>query len=423
MNADVLNRDSALTAAATKLMNWCDQLAAISADPEVLSRFYLTPEHRRCNDQVAQWLEAAGLDSWEDAAGNLWGRYPAAPHSPAPVKSLILGSHLDTVPNAGRYDGMLGVLVAIAAVEQLVAANVGLPFHVDIVGFGDEEGSRFGTTLLGSRAVVGTWRQEWWALEDAGGVSLARAFEQFGLEPTRISEAARSPEDLLGYLELHIEQGPVLEQMNQPLGVVTAIAGARRFLIDITGYAGHAGTVPMNLRRDALAGVAEMVLAVERTARENEVVATVGQLECRPGAINVIPGSVRLSLDIRSGDNDRRDVALERIRQAVTDICMQRSLEQHWREIHKAPAVACADWLQSIQAGVLSDLNLEAVRLISGAGHDAMAMAGITDCAMYFVRCKGGVSHHPDEAIAESDLVPAIAAMANTLMALAEEEK
>lgn len=423
MNAKTLNADPALMSAAGKLMDWCDQLAQISADPECLSRFYVTPEHRRCNDQVTDWMQAVGLDTWEDTAGNLWGRYTAAPDSPAPVKTLILGSHLDTVPNAGRYDGMLGVLIALVAVEQLAADGVRLPFNVDIVGFGDEEGSRFGTTLLGSGAVAGTWKQSWWSLEDAEGITLAQAFERFGLEPTRISEAARSADELLGYLELHIEQGPVLEQMDQPLGVVTSIAGARRFQIEIDGYAGHAGTVPMALRTDALAGAAELVLAVERVAQENDIVATVGQLQAKPGAVNVIPGGAALSLDIRSGDDRRRDVALEKIQKAADEIVARRSLTQHWQEIHKAPAVACADWLQELQAKVLSDLDLQPVRLMSGAGHDAMAMANVTDCAMYFLRCKGGVSHHPDEAITESDLVPAIAALAMTLVALGEQKR
>lgn len=420
MSTADLNRDPALTGAAAKLMDWCDQLADISADPECLSRFYLTPEHRRANDRVASWMQAAGLSTWEDAAGNLWGRYAAAADSPEPVKTLILGSHLDTVPNAGRYDGMLGVLVALVAVEQLIAAGVRLPFHVDIVGFGDEEGSRFGTTLLGSRAVAGTWQQDWWALEDAEGVTLSRAFEQFGLEPTRISEAARSPEELLGYLELHIEQGPVLEGLDQPLGVVTAIAGARRFGIDVIGYAGHAGTVPMDLRRDALAGASELVLAVEQIARDAEVVATVGQISAKPGAVNVIPGAVQLSLDIRSGEDPQRDRALEQIRARADSIAQRRSLSTRWHEIHKAPAVACADWLQQRQRQVLTELDLEPVQLLSGAGHDAMAMAAIADCGMYFLRCKGGVSHHPDEAITESDLVPAIATLAKTLVALAD---
>lgn len=410
--------DKALNEPAARLMARCDALAEISSDPTCLSRFYLTPEHRRVNDQVAEWMQAAGLATWEDAAGNLWGRYAAA--DPAATRTLILGSHLDTVPNAGRYDGMLGVLTALSAVEQLQAAEVRLPFHIDIVGFGDEEGSRFGTTLLGSRAVAGTWQEAWWELTDAEGVSLRSAFEQFGLDPEKVRDAARSPEELIGYLELHIEQGPVLEQRNEPMGVVTAIAGARRYQIELTGYAGHAGTVPMAMRQDALVGAAEFILAVEAAAKEFGVVATVGQCEARPGGVNVIPGAVRLSLDIRSGDDARRDAALESIQGSMARIEQARDLSSQWREIHNAPAVACADWWQQLQCAVLSELNLQPLCLMSGAGHDAMAMAEIADCAMYFVRCKGGVSHHPDESIQQADLAPAIATMTQTLVRLAQ---
>ncbi|WP_439510368.1 allantoate amidohydrolase [Marinimicrobium koreense] len=414
MSVDLNLSEAALAEPAARLMTRCDELAGISSDPDCLSRFYLTPEHRKANDKVAGWMRAAGLETWEDAAGNLWGRYAAA--DPAATQALIVGSHLDTVPNAGRYDGMLGVLTALSAVEQLRAAKVRLPFHIDIVGFGDEEGARFGTTLLGSRAVAGTWQDSWWELTDAEGVSLHSAFERFGLNPARIGEAARSPQGLLGYLELHIEQGPVLEQRDEPLGVVTAIAGARRFDIELVGHAGHAGTVPMNMRRDALVGAAEFILAAERVAREEGVVATVGRCEALPGGVNVIPGAVHLSLDIRSADDRLRDHALTIIRDQLKHIEELRELSSTWREIHDAPSVACAEWWQQLQCSVLSDLNLKALRLMSGAGHDAMAMAEITDCAMYFLRCKGGISHHPDESVAQADLIPAIATLVQTLL-------
>lgn len=413
--------DDDLRVSAARLMARCDQLASLSSDPQGLSRFYLTPEHRQANDLVGGWMNDAGLSVWEDAAANLWGRYPASTDSQIPVKRLILGSHLDTVPNAGRYDGMLGVLSALAAVEELTRGGIRLPFHVDIVGFGDEEGSRFGTTLLGSRAVAGSWQEDWWALTDDEGTTLRQAFEHFGLQPKRIAEAALSPGQLLGYLELHIEQGPVLEDRDTPLGVVTSIAGARRFLIELEGFAGHAGTVPMTLRRDALAGAAELVLAVESVAKEEGVVATVGQLEALRGGVNVIPGSVQMSLDIRSAQDDRRDRALSRIQQILEEIERRRGLSSQWREIHKAGAVACAGWWQKLQCRVLEELNLEPVRLMSGAGHDAMAMAEVTDCSMYFVRCKGGVSHHPDESIEQADLKPSVAALVSTLIRLGDE--
>lgn len=404
-------------ALATQVMDWCQKLAAISSTPNNISRFYLTPEHKRCNALVSDWMQDAGMTSWSDAAGNLWGRYEAAASN---SKTLLLGSHLDSIPNAGAYDGILGVLVAIASVQQLYQQDIKLPFAIEIIGFGDEEGSRFGSTLLGSRAVAGTWNPAWWELKDREGISLAEAFAKFGLKPELIASAARTRGDLLAYIEVHIEQGPVLEEGNNPLGVVTSIAGARRFTIDVQGYAGHAGTVPMTMRKDALLGAALGVALVERIAHEFSVVATVGQIECVPGAVNVIPGQARFSLDIRSGDDRKRDKALEKIRQELALICSARQLTHQWSEIHSAPAVGCADWLQHLQAQVLSEMGLEPVRLMSGAGHDAMAMVAIADVAMYFVRCKGGVSHHPDELVMVGDVELAIAALTKTLLKIAE---
>ena len=404
-------------ALAKKVMNWCDQLAAISSNPENISRFYLTPEHKRCNALVAQWMQEAGMETWVDAAGNLCGRYDA---QDACAKTLLIGSHLDSIPNAGAYDGILGVLIAIAVVEQFYQNNIALPYAIDIIGFGDEEGTRFGSTLLGSRAVAGTWNPAWWDLKDRAGFSLKQAVIDFGLTPENIRSAARTPDDLLAYLEVHIEQGPVLENENLALGIVTAIAGARRFAIEIQGYAGHAGTVPMPMRKDALVGAALGIVLVENIANEFDVVATVGKIECGPGAVNVIPGHAKFTIDIRSGDDQLRDQALAKIQHELDLICIERNLTASWNEIHNAPAVVCADWMQSLQASVLCDMNLPPYRLMSGAGHDAMAMADICDVAMYFVRCKGGVSHHPDESVTVEDVALAIAALATTLQKLAQ---
>lgn len=402
---------------AAKVMNWCDQLAAISASGGGISRFYLTPEHQQCNDQIAEWMKGAGMNSWSDAAGNLRGHYSAATED---AKILLLGSHLDSIPNAGRYDGTLGVLVALAVVEQLHAQKIKLPFAIEVIGFGDEEGVRFGSTLLGSRAVAGSWQTDWWELKDGASVSLAEAFRQFGLNRENIASAALKPADVLAYLEVHIEQGPVLEETDHALGIVTAIAGARRFKVDVQGYAGHAGTVPMHMRKDALLGAALGVELVERVARERGVVATVGRLESWPGAVNVISGQACFSIDIRSENDQRRDQALAQIQQSFAEICGARQLTCDWSEIHNASAVVCADWLQAIQAEVLESMALDPIRLMSGAGHDAMAMSGITDVAMYFVRCKGGVSHHPDESVLVEDVALAIDALTKTLLRMAQ---
>ena len=253
--------------------------------------------------------------------------------------------------------------------------NIALPYAIDIIGFGDEEGTRFGSTLLGSRAVAGTWNPEWWELKDRNGISLKQAFIDFGLDPDNIHSAARNPDDLLAYLEVHIEQGPVLEDENLALGIVTAIAGARRFAIEIQGYAGHAGTVPMPMRKDALVGAALGIVLVEDIAKEFDVVATVGKIECGPGAVNVIPGHATFTIDIRSGDDQLRDQAFAKIQHELDMICLNRNLVARWTEIHNAPAVVCADWIQALQASVLRDMNLHPYTLMSGAGHDAMAMA------------------------------------------------
>jgi allantoate deiminase len=412
----ILNETSS-EALAKKVMHWCDQLAAISSNPENISRFYLTPEHKRCNELVAQWMQEAGMEIWEDAAGNLCGRYAA---QDACAKTLVLASHLDSIPNAGAYDGILGVLVSIAVVEQLYQNNITLPYAIDIIGFGDEEGTRFGSTLLGSRAVAGTWNPDWWELKDRAGISLRQAFIDFGLQPDNIQNAAREPDDILAYLEVHIEQGPVLEDENLALGIVTAIAGARRFAIEIEGYAGHAGTVPMAMRKDALVGAALGVALVENIAKEFNIVATVGQIECGPGAVNVIPGRAGFTIDIRSGDDNLRDQAFAKIQHELDAICMSRNLTASWNEIHNASAVVCADWIQEIQTNVLCDMGVTPYKLMSGAGHDAMAMADICAVAMYFVRCKGGVSHHPDESVTEGDVALAIEALSRTLKKLSQ---
>ena len=402
------------------VMERCDELAAITSEPGRIDRYYLTSEHRRCSDLLAHWMDAAGMAVWEDAAGNLWGRYAAATDAAPPIRALIMGSHHDSVPNAGRYDGPLGILTALAVVEYLNQKDIRLPFHVDVVAFGDEEGSRFGTTLLGSYPVAGHWQPEWWELADRGGVTLEQAFRDFGLDPARIGSCARDPEELLGYLELHIEQGPVLEHGGHPLGVVTGIAGARRFTVTLEGEVGHAGTVPLALRRDALLGAAEAALVVERVAREQDVMATVGRLNAVPGAVNVIAGEACWSLDLRATDDESRDHALRLIRSESNRLCDQRGLVSSWRETHSAPAVACATSLQSHQSRALEAMGLEPIHLPSGAGHDAMAMARITDVGMFFIRCGGGISHHPDESVMTTDVGLGIEAMVRTLLNLAQ---
>lgn len=402
---------------ASAIMAACDELATISASAERIERVYLSPEHARANRRVGEWMAAAGMCVRQDAAGNLCGRYEGRePERPA----LLLGSHLDTVVNAGRYDGILGVLLAIGVVARLNARGERLRHPLEVIAFADEEGSRYGTALLGSHALTGHWQPDWWALTDARGETLESAFRAFGLDPARVGEAARAPGSVLGYLEAHIEQGPVLEDRGLPLGVVTGIAGARRFEIELAGRAGHAGTTPFELRRDALCGAAEAIIAIETLARAAGVVATVGRLSVAPGAVNVIPGQAVLSLDIRSEDDALRDRTLGGIESSLERICQGRGLDIHWRESHSAPAVGCAPALQRTLSQAVEQVASGSISLASGAGHDGMALAALCDVAMLFVRCRGGLSHHPDESVEEADVAAALDAMSLAVRAIAD---
>ncbi len=276
-------------AAARLILDRCDELAALSSEPDFLKRVHLSPQHAAANELIAGWMTEAGLKTWQDAAGNQCGRMEGSePDLPA----LLLGSHIDTVPDAGRYDGMLGVLLAISVAARIEPGT--LPFALELVAFSDEEGTRFGTALLGSRAVAGTWDDEWWNLTDDDGITLFEAFQDFGLDPARLPGAFRRPEELIGYLEVHIEQGPILEDAGRELGVVTSIAAARRLELSMVGKAGHAGGTPFERRQDALVGASELVVEIERLSRERGVVGTVGKLEVYPGGVNVIPGSGRV---------------------------------------------------------------------------------------------------------------------------------
>lgn len=402
---------------AAEIMDRCEALALVSSTRGAIERVYLSPEHARVNAMAAEWMTAAGMSTWQDAAGNQCGRYEGTePDAPA----LLLGSHLDTVPNAGKYDGILGVMLAIAVVSRLNASGTRFPFAVEVIAFGDEEGTRFGTALLGSRAVAGTWDKHWMELEDKNGVSLVEAFKAFGLDPSKVLNAARKKADTLGYLEAHIEQGPYLEEADRALGVVSSIAGARRFALTLTGKAGHAGGVPYNRRRDALAGAAEAVLTIERLARDNGCIATVGRLQAFPGAVNVIPGRVDFSLDLRAEFDAARDRVWSEIQAEILRTCQRRKLSFTVEETHSAPAVVASDALQDvIRAGIVATGDDDPMVLFSKAGHDAMAIADLTDYAMLFIRCEGGVSHHPEENVTEEDVAVSLDAFEAAVHAFA----
>jgi allantoate deiminase len=397
----------------------CQELAAISAMDGGIERTYLTQEHAAADVLATLWMEEAGLRTWQDAAGTRYGRLEGAVEG---LPALILGSHLDTVPDAGRYDGILGVLLAIAVTERVRERAPELPFAVEVVAFGDEEGTRFGATLLGSRALAGTWDDTWWELQDADGVSLEEAFRRFGLDPATIGTAARRREDVVGYLEAHIEQGPYLEEADRALGVVSSIAGARRFSLTITGEARHAGGTPYERRRDALVGASQAVLDIERIGRSSGAIATVGQLQAFPGAVNVVPGRVEFSLDLRAETDKERDAAWQQIKATISTYCGNRQLEFDATEIHAAPAVLCADRLKSaVRTGIRSTGDSEPLELFSKAGHDAMAVAAVTDMAMLFIRCEEGISHHPGENVTIDDVAAALDAFEATVWAVVED--
>lgn len=400
------------------LMERCDALAALTEEPGRLTRTYLTPRHADANALVAEWMRAAGLTVRVDPLGNIIGRRDAeATGAPA----IVIGSHLDTVRDAGRYDGMLGVVVGIAAADALQRAGRRLPFAVEVVGFGDEEGVRFGATLIGSRGMAGTLEPATLDARDRDGITLRQALSSFGLGAERWTGAARPPADIRAYLEVHIEQGPQLEARGLPVGVVTAIAGATRRIVTVTGAAGHAGTVPMDSRRDALTGAAEAVLAVEAVAREHGIVGTVGRLEAQPGAVNVIPGSVRFTIDLRAADDGARLAALADLDRRLWAIAERRDLRVSQQEIHENGATPCSPRLMDALARAVEAAGLPVHRLMSGAGHDAMALAAVTEVAMLFVRCAGGISHNPAESITPADARMAAQVLLDTLLILAED--
>ena len=385
-----------------RIWDRCEALARCSSQADGLTRVFLSAEQRAANDLVLGWMREAGMSARLDEIGNCAGRYEGErPGLPC----LMLGSHLDTVRDAGKYDGMLGVVAAIECVHALHARGKRLPFAIEVLGFADEEGARFGATLLGSRAIAGTLDPTVLDNVDADGIRMREALARFGLDPARIARAARARGDVLAYAELHIEQGPVLEAEGLPVGVVTAINGANRLLVEIDGMAGHAGTVPMRLRRDALAAGAECVLAIEaRCASVPELVGTVGRLTASPGATNVIPGKVSFTIDLRSPRDADRLAAVAEIRQAIQDIGARRDVALRISPTHEGATSACAPWLREQIGRAIAAEHLPVRELPSGAGHDGMALVGLTDIGMLFVRCKGGISHNPAEAISLEDV-------------------
>jgi allantoate deiminase len=407
-----------VNSSAATSMERLDVLGGISDEPGRLTREFAGDAMRRARSEVEGWMREAGMSTRHDNIGNLHGRYEAAA---AGAPTLILGSHLDSVRDAGKYDGPLGIVVAIAAVERFHDAGKRLPFAIEVIAFADEEGLRFSSTYLGSRAVAGSFDHAILDRTDSAGITMAAAITAYGGDPSRVGEDRWNAGPLLGYIEVHIEQGPVLEQVGLPVGVVTAIAGQARYLVTFTGQAGHAGTVPMLGRRDALAAAAEFVLGVETDAGAHEgVVATVGQVAVHPGASNVIPGAVELSLDVRHADESVRSGHTRRILERADEIAARRGVKASIHLQGDNPSVPCAPRLVSLMAKAIEAQGLNVVRLASGAGHDAVPMSALTDVAMLFVRCKGGISHNSAESVTTEDVSVSIDVLSRFLELLAK---
>ena len=400
----------AYLARAGEIVSRCRGLASHSEQVDGLTRTFLSGPMCRVHAEVGRWMNLAGMSVCVDPVGNIRGSYPGAdPNAPR----LIVGSHLDTVPNAGAFDGPLGVLLGIGLVGLLAGRR--LKFPIEVAGFSEEEGVRFGVPFIGSRALVGDIDADLLTRRDARGVSVAQAIRDFGLDPSRISEASIST-GVLGYLEMHIEQGPVLEALSLPLGVVESLVGQSRLEIRFGGQANHAGTTPMHARRDALAGAAEWMIAVEREARAvADLVATIGCIDAKPGAGNVIPGEATLSLDVRHPEDCVRHEVVDRLLRCARPIATRRGLRVSSESRLDQPSVAMDERLTAALARAVEDSGHPVHRMHSGAGHDAMILARRMPAAMLFLRSPGGISHHPDESVLVEDVAAALATGARFL--------
>ncbi len=405
---------------AETVMQRIHALGKISEEPDYLTRTFCSPAMRKANDLVSQWMRQAGMTVREDAIGNLIGRFSANDPN---AKTFLLGSHLDTVCHAGKFDGPLGIVVAIACVEHLCRRKISLPFAIEVVAFSDEEGVRYQTAYLGSKVLAGSFPLIDLKRVDAGGISMSEAISSFGGNPARLKGSRANPKRLLGYAEVHIEQGPVLEKNNLAVGIVSAIAGQTRCKISFIGMAGHAGTTPMKLRKDALCAAAEFILCVESHAKKIPgLVATVGQIEALPGASNVIPAQVNLSFDVRHRDDSNRNVASRYLKSMAQQIARKRGVVAKGELVQDTSAVPCSPALSKLLADAARKHQSKVLELASGAGHDSAVIAAITPVAMLFVRCKGGVSHHPDESVKMEDVRVAISVMNDFLQMLARKK-
>jgi allantoate deiminase len=400
--------------AAREVIRRCRMLAACSDEPGFTTRTFLSDSMRKVHGMMGVWMTAAGMDVRVDPAGNLRGVFAGASTD---ARRLLVGSHLDTVPHAGAFDGVLGVVMGVSLVESLHGRR--LPYGIEVIGFSDEEGVRFGVPFIGSRALVGELDASLLAAQDPDGVSVAQAIRNFKLDPSRMADA-RADANPLGYLEFHIEQGPLLESADCPVAVVDRISGRTATDVTFVGAAGHAGTTPMSGRRDAVAGAAEWIGCVEALARGTKgLVATSGRIDAEPGAANVIAGRCRVTLDVRHADDTVRTAAVERLRLEAQEIGARRRLQIEWAPRLDQSAAAMDPQLVAVLARALDAAGAPMTVMSSGAGHDAMVLAAYMPAAMLFIRTPGGISHHPDESVNEGDVAVALATGMNFLNELA----
>ncbi|MES2431217.1 MAG: allantoate amidohydrolase [Bacteroidota bacterium] len=407
------------TARAEKIIDRINELASISEDATCVTRTYGTPAFVEGSKKVLGWMNDAGLKTYVDNIGNVRGRLVS---KNSDAKTLVIASHIDTVVNAGKFDGPLGVIMGIDLIENIKTKDI--PFNIEIIAFSDEEGVRFHTTFLGSNVVTGNFDTTLLDKKDANGISLKEVIASNGGNGNNLSQDALPKDEWLGYYEMHIEQGPVLYEKNIPAAVVTSIAGQKRIELIFTGFAGHAGTVPMDMRQDALCSAAVCVLAVERFALENKdnIVATIGKLDVHHGASNVIPGKVICSLDLRSASDVYLERAYNTINEICTTICKARNIDLQWTLIQQTAPVLCDKNLSNLLSKAIADSGNEIIELMSGAGHDAMAVASVSPVSMLFIRCYKGISHNPLENAEVTDIAAAVKISDNFIEKLIQQQ-
>jgi len=390
---------------AEKIMAQINELAAISEESQGITRLFGTSAFLQGSHTLLAWMKAAGLDSRIDNIGNVRGRLPSADSH---AKTLVIASHIDTVRNAGKFDGPLGVIMGLDIVTHIIQSRTELPFHIELIAFSDEEGVRYHTTYLGSKVVAGSFETNLLQKKDDAGITLQETIVQMKGDPGQLKTDAIAPEEWLGYFEIHIEQGPVLYERDIPVAIVTAIAGQKRAEISFTGVAGHAGTVPMHMRQDALCCAAAFILETEKLALNHSIVATVGKLQITGAASNTIPGTVTCSLDLRSADEATAAAAYEELYNTCITICSKRNITVRWQLVQQTAPIACDAGLNALLAQAVTECGYPLIEMPCGAGHDAVAVSAVSPVAMLFVRCFKGISHNPEEDVELKDIAAAI---------------